>query len=281
MIKISIIIPVYNEIKTVSSVIENIKKIIDNNYEIIVVDDYSKDGSKKILESVEGIKVISHPINKGYGASLKGGIKEAKGEHILIIDADGTYPIEDIPKLVHYIPKFDMVIGARVGKNTNIPLLRRPAKWFLKHLASYIASRKIFDLNSGLRIFKKNIVIDHWNLFPERFSFTSTLTMLCHTKNYNVKYVPINYYKRKSKSTIHPINDFIGFNKLLIKLSLFFNPLKVFIPFSISLFLIGLVILILGLTVFNKLYDITFVMISLSAVQVFIFGLIAELIIRR
>ncbi|MBW2996333.1 glycosyltransferase family 2 protein [Candidatus Woesearchaeota archaeon] len=281
MVKISIIIPVYNEEASVYSVINKIKEVTDDNFEIIVVDDHSKDRSKEYLEAIKGIRIISHPVNKGYGASLKTGINASKGEYLLITDSDGTYPVEDIPKLVKFIPKYDMVVGARVGRKVKIPLLRKPAKWFLKHFSSYIASYKIPDLNSGLRIFKKKIVLDHWNLFPEKFSFTSTLTMLCHTKGYNVKYIPINYYKRKGKSTIHPIKDFIGFTKLLMKLSLFFNPLQIFIPCAILLFLSGCFILLLGLTLFNRFYDTTFIMISLSAVQIFFFGLIAELVIRK
>ena len=156
----------------------------------------------------------------------------------MITDADGTYPVEEIPSLLKWTDRYDMVVGARTGEIVKIPFLRRPAKWFLRKLASYLAKTKIPDLNSGLRVFKKDIALKYWKLFPDGFSFTSTITMACLTNNYDVKYIPINYYKREGKSTIHPIRDFIGFNNLLLRLVIHFSPLRVFIPFALLLFLV-------------------------------------------
>jgi len=277
---VSIIVPVYNESESIVTVLNDILEL-KGNFEVIVVDDYSTDGSRSILESMKGIKLISHLKNKGYSNSLKTGIKAAKGEWIIIIDSDETYPVKAIPELLKYIDKYDMVIGARMGSNVNIPILRKPAKWFLSKLGNYIASQKIPDLNSGLRVFRKSLALKFWKLLPERFSFTITMTLAALTNGYDVKYIPIDYYKRKGKSTIHPINDFVGFIKLLFKMSLFFKPLKIFIPFSIFIFLMGIIIAIVGLLIFDKLLDVTFVMITLSAVQIFIFGLIAEIIVRK
>lgn len=285
---ISVVVPVYNEEKAIVSTIERIEKVMHKSnckYEIIVVDDCSTDKRGVLLDKIKGkirgISVIRHVVNKGYGASLKTGIKSAKGIWILITDADGTYPIEDAPKLLEHMDKYDMVVGARTGKNVSIPFARRPAKWFLTKVASYIASEKIPDLNSGFRIFKKDLALEFWKMFPEGFSFTSTLTVACLTNGYNVKHVPIDYFKRKGKSTVHPFNDFIGFNRLLLKLMLFFKPLKVFVPLSIFLFLAGVSIFLVGLLVFNKFLDATFVTITLSAIQIFVLGLVAELIIRK
>ncbi len=281
---VSIIVPVYNEEKSIEGTLTEIKstiKTLSFNTEIIVVDDCSDDNSKTILDRTKGVKVISHTKNKGYGASLKTGIKNSKYDIILITDADGTYPIKDIPFLLKYANEWDMVIGSRKGRIVKVPFFRRPAKWFLNNFASYISSMRIPDLNSGLRVFKKDLALKFWNLFPEGFSFTSTITVAALTKGYNVKFVPINYYKRKGSSTMHPIKDFIRFNKLLLKLALFFKPLKVFIPLSISLFSIGIALLLVGWFVFHRLFDTTFVIIMLFSLQMFMMGIIAELIINK
>jgi polyisoprenyl-phosphate glycosyltransferase len=279
---ISIIVPVYNEEHSVEQTVNRIKKTMQSSasYEILAVNDSSKDNSGTILDSLTGITVIHHHHNKGYSASLKTGIRRAKGNYIVITDADGTYPVEDIPKLLEHIGKFDMVIGGRTGKNVYVPLARKPAKWFLGKLANYIAGRRIPDINSGLRVFRKDLALEFWKLLPERFSFTITMTMASITNGYDVKFIPINYYKRKGKSTIHPIKDFIGFNKILLKMMLFFRPLKIFIPLSVATFLTGLLIFALGFIYFDKFLDITLVVVSLSAVQFFILGLLAELMVR-
>ena len=148
--RISIIIPVYNEEKAVKETIDSIKEIMNHikeySYEIIAVDDCSKDKSGEILDKIQGIKVLHNKPNRGYGASLKRGIEEARGDWILIIDADGTYPINEIPHLIKYLNGYDMVIGARIIGNTHIPIIRRIPKWFLNKFASFLDKKKIPDL---------------------------------------------------------------------------------------------------------------------------------------
>ncbi|MDD5086963.1 MAG: glycosyltransferase family 2 protein, partial [Candidatus Nanoarchaeia archaeon] len=145
---ISVIIPVYNEEKAAKETIESLKKVmgsINYDYEIITINDCSEDESGEILDKINGIKVLHNQPNRGYGASLKRGIREAKGKWILITDADGTYPINEIPNLVKHINDYDMVIGARNIRNTNIPLLRRVPKWFLNKFAGFLVKKKIPD----------------------------------------------------------------------------------------------------------------------------------------
>jgi len=278
----SIILPVYNEEKAIKKTVTEIKQYLKLfRHEIIVVNDGSTDKSGRILDTIKGIHVIHQIKNKGYGNSLKTGICKAKGDWIIICDSDGTYPIENIPKLIKYTKTYDMIIGARIGKTVQIPLFRRPAKWFLTLFASYIAGRKIPDLNSGMRVFRKDIALRFWNFLPEKFSFTTTISMGSLTNGYDVKYVPINYYKRKGTSTIRPVNDFIEFNKLILKLCLFFRPLKVFIPLSFIIFLSGVSLIVLNYFISGiiQLTDSTILLI-MSSFQVFILGLIAELIVR-
>ena len=281
-IKISVIIPVYNEEKTILETVSEIKKVMNSvkmPYEIITVNDCSTDSSKNIIDKIDGIVKINHLSNKGYGASLKTGIKSAKGEWILITDADGTYPIKDIPLLVKHMD-FDMVVGSRTGKNVKIPLLRRPAKKIINILANFMSGYKIPDLNSGFRLFKKDLAMEFFHLYPQKFSFTTTITLAFLTNDYSVKYVPIDYYKRQGKSTIKPIKDFVGFINLIIRIITYFNPFKIFFTLSILLFLIAFFIFLYTFFIVGKIADITIIIIILSSVQRFLFGLIADLIIK-
>jgi len=283
-IQISAILPVFNEEKTIDGVVIGLKKELGNleiEYEIITVNDCSQDDSKNILSNLEGIQVINHEKNKGYGASLKTGIKNAKYDWILIIDSDGTYPTEVIPNLVKKIDHNDLIIGSREKKDNAIELKRKHAKKFLNRFASYLAGRKIPDLNSGLRIFKKDIALKYWELFPNKFSFTSTLTMVCLTHGYDTVFVPIDYYKRTGKSSIRA-KDFFRFLKLVTKLSLFFKPLKVFTPLSLMiLFLAFLIVLFYFIGVTANFLDTTFIVLCATALQTFFFGLLAEIVIHN
>lgn len=281
IVKYSVIIPAYNEEKAVLETISNIKKTLKNlSYEIIVVNDASKDRTGFILKKIQGIKVITHPVNKGYGASLKSGLRIAQGDWIIITDADGTYPVKDIPRLLEYTLKYDMVIGARTGRKVHDPVLRRPAKWMLKIVARIVTGINIPDLNSGLRVFRKKMVMQFWNLFPNGFSFTTTLTISALVNNYNVKYIPINYFKREGKSSINPIKDFLGFNFLIFRVALYFAPLKFFVPSSMILFLFGLIKGIIDFSNTGKIGIFAAIAILFS-IQIFFFGLLADLVNKR
>jgi len=162
--KYSVVIPVYNEERAVTETLDRIKKVMKPyNSEIIAVNDGSRDKSGEILKKTKGIKVIHHPYNLGYGTSLKDGIKQAKGEYIIITDSDGTYPIEDIPKLIKLSKHFDMVVGSRTGKHVHDVALRKPAKWILKKFAKFLTGRNIPDINSGLRIFRKDMAMEFFH----------------------------------------------------------------------------------------------------------------------
>ncbi len=279
---ISVILPVFNEEEGIKEAVNEIKKVMaGHKHEIIAVDDGSKDKSCTILDEIGGINVIHHPYNLGYGAAIKTGIKAAKGDWILITDSDGTYPVDEIPKLISYTKSYDMVVGARTRKNVKVPLLRRPAKLFLNVLASFLTNKKIPDLNSGLRIFKKEIAHEFFHLFPSGFSFTTTITLACLTNDYTVKYVPIDYYKRKGKSTINPINDFIGFTALIFRITTYFRPFRMFSSIAGLIFLIALSVFFYSLFVLGRVMDITTIVIALSSLQIFLFGLLAELIVKR
>ena len=279
---LSIVVPIYNEEGAVAATAEELLKVAETlgpASEVIFVNDGSSDGTSEVLTKISGIRVICHQHNRGYGAALRSGIKESKYNWILITDGDGTYPVDKIPTLLKLTPNYDMVIGARTGEKVHIPFFRRPAKWFLTLLASFLAGRKIPDLNSGLRVFRKDLCLEFSHLYPQGFSFTSTLTMAFLTHDYTVKYVPINYHKREGKSSIRPY-DFVNFNKLLIRLTLFFNPIKLFSLISGLLFLLALFVLFFSKFYLKRVMDISTIVILMSSLQIFLFGLLAELIVR-
>ncbi len=283
MKQLSIIIPAYNEETGIDNVISNIKKTMKSTeykYEIIVVDDGSKDKTAMIAKKNK-TKLIQHPENRGYGAALKTGIKNSKNDLILMIDADGTYPVEQIPRLLKFTDEYDMVVGARTGKRVKVPLLRKPAKFFISKLANFLSGKKIPDLNSGLRVFKKEVALRFFNILPSKFSFTTTITLACLSNDYTVKFVSIDYHKRKGKSTIRPIHDTVGFMALIIKTVVYFNPLKVFIPMSIIFFLLAIFIFFYSIFALNRLADISVIITLVSAVQIAFFGLLADIISKK
>lgn len=281
--KITAIMPVYNEAQALVKVIEKLKTILNHEqleHEIIVVNDGSTDKTHELLLNISGIKVFSHPTNLGYGLALKTGISHAKGNWILIIDADGSYDAADTPKLLAERNNYSMVVGLRKGWGNYEFFFKRPAKWFLNKIASYLAGTHIPDLNSGLRLFKKELALKFWHLLPKQFSFTTTLTMCFLESGYPIKYVPVQYAKRIGKSKISPYH-FLGFLNLLIRLVIFFQPLKIFGPVSFFIFLLGIFFAFYSFLFLHKLMDVTVEILFISSLQIFCFGLLAELIVKR
>lgn len=280
---VSVVIPLYNEYRTVGVVIDNIKRVMDSSgskYEIITVDDGSTDKSVQIVKDKKGIIVLENYFNLGYGASLKIGIRHASYDTILIIDADGTYPTEKIPELLRYADKYDMVVAARVGETVEWPILRRMAKALLNKLANYLSGQRIPDLNSGLRVMKKENVMTFLNILPSGFSFTTTITLALLTNNYTVKYVSINYSHGKRKSKFHPIKDTTNMLVLIIRTVLYFNPLKIFLPMSMVIFSFGLILLLCRIFIL-KAFGITILILFISSFQLLAIGMLADLIDKR
>ncbi len=289
---VSVLIPVYNEDeKILNDIIISLKKIFepgsDKNYEIIVIDDGSKPPINKTLIRDLGVKLLVHEKNMGYGASLKLGLRTAQGEKIVIIDADGTYPVDAVPELLKSLEDADMTVGARTGKIVEIPFARQPAKYVLRKVADYLAGQKIPDLNSGLRAFKKSAAMQFIHLFPQGFSFTTTLTLALISDGYVVKYIPINYYKRESsKSKIRPIADTKNILLTILRTVIYFEPLKICLPVGFIFMFFALLILILTLTlqisgIIHNIPDGTISVMMLTGIQIMVIGLLADLIIRR
>jgi len=283
MKNVSVIIPAYNEAAGIGKVLSDLEVVLSRtgiDYEIIVVNDGSTDRTGEIVRE-SGVTLLEHTANRGYGASLKDGIKEAQYDNIMILDADGTYPQDAIPALITEADQYDMVVGSRTGGSVAIPPHRRFPKWLLKKMADYLVGMKIPDLNSGLRIFKKNLALKFFNILPNGFSFTTTITVALLSNNYRVKFYPINYNKRTGKSKFRPIQDTFNLLNLILRTSLYFNPLKIFVPFSLILFLLAVLVFIYSKFFTPQVMDITIIVIVMTAVQILALGLIADLVDKR
>lgn len=231
---ISVIIPAFNEELAVAETVIELRKLFDEasiSAEIIVVDDGSADATAREAKGA-GARVIQHKNNRGYGASLKTGILAASNDIIAITDADGTYPAKYLPEMLAQLEHYDMIVGSRTGADVHIPLSRRPAKWFLRVMANYVADAKIPDLNSGLRIFRREVAIQYFAILSDQFSFTTTITLALLCDKYAVKYIPIDYRKRQGKSKIVPW-DAGSFAILILRVAMLFRPLRVFMPIAI------------------------------------------------
>ena len=245
---VTIVIPAHNEEQGIEDGIGAVERALGSSgweYEIIVVDDGSTDATGE-RAGKRGVNVLRLDNNGGYGSALKAGIVRAKFDWVVIIDADGTYPGAEIPRMLERVPASDMVVGARIGRNVQDPRIRRPAKWILRKLAGYLAGQEIPDLNSGLRVIRKSLVDEFAHILPSGFSFTTTITLALISRGYSVSYVPIDYYRRVGKSKINPF-DAVKFALQILRTMMLFHPMRILGPIA-SVAILG------GLT--KLLYDV-------------------------
>ncbi len=286
-ITVSVLIPAYNEEESITGTVEAIRKYAGmvKAMEIIVINDGSRDRTGEIARTLP-VTLIEHETNTGYGSGLKDGLRQAQYEFILIADADGTYPLEDIPRLLAEAPNYAMVVGARTGAIVKVPPLRKPGKWLITRLAEYLSQRKIPDLNSGFRVFRKDVALRFLTLYPDGFSFTTTITLAMLTNHYKVKFIPINYHRRVGKSSIKPLRDFTNFTILIIRICAYFKPLNVFVPPALVLILAGVAKGAIDYTGFldplaaGRL-GLFGIVLALTGVQMLFIGLLADLIDQR
>ena len=286
---ISVVVPAYNEAGAVRPTVEHLAATLTAaglQHEILVVDDGSTDGTSEALADLDrklpSLRVISHARNRGYGAALKTGIREALADVVAITDADGTYPNDRIPELYRRLidERADMVVGSRTGANVHIPLIRRPAKAFLRWLANHLSGQRIPDLNSGLRVMRRTPVEECFPLVSDGFSFTTTTLLALMARDCHVVFVPIDYEQRTGRSKIRPIQDTFNFTVLILRVCTHFEPLRVFVPVAVMLAVFGV-----GLGGWQAIREGNLgeapVLLLVAALQVLLGGLIADMISRR
>lgn len=237
-IDVSVVLPVFNEAGHLDEELTRIRAALDASeftYEIIVVDDGSTDGSSERLQSIERIQLVSFRTNRGSGSARKYGTMLAKGRVVVWTDVDMTYPNDEIPELVRALKGLDQVVGARTVEAGTVKLLRAPAKWLIRRLAAYLTGTKIPDLNSGLRAFRRDVASQFLYLLPPGFSCVTTITMAFLTNGYSVGYVPIDYFARRGQSKFHWWTDTRRYLMQVIRMTLMYEPLRVFGPLSTTL----------------------------------------------
>jgi len=292
---VSVVIPAFDEEAGVSAQVEGIRRVLEGHaidFEILVVDDGSQDRTADEALAA-GARVLRHLHNRGYGAAIKTGIAAAEHNIIVISDADGTYPPEEIPALLQLLEQADMAVGARTGKHVHIPLIRRPAKLLLGWLATHVAGQAIPDLNSGLRAFRRDCVRQYFPILSNRFSFTTTSTLALLADDYHVAYHPINYRPRVGQSKITPTH-FLDFLILVVRMAMLFQPLRIFVPLAAGFGLMGLLkvgydiasfSLRTGTFDWSLLYQpvlsTSAILLLLVGLQVLFFAMLADGIIRR
>lgn len=284
----SILIPCYNERNAISSTIEAVlaacaRDLPAGRYEVIVVDDGSSDQSGTVIaacaEADHRIRLIQHRRNRGYGAALKTGLREARGDWIAITDADGTYPNERLGELFAQ-PDADMVVGARIGDDVVYSRLRRIPKVFLRFYAQWITQSRIPDINSGFRAFRADLARRYINLLPDGFSFTTTITIAMLMESREVIYEPISYAPRIGRSKIKPIRDTLRFVSTIARTGMYFAPLRILKPFILTFWAAALVSLGYDTFILSDLTDKTTTSLLL-ALNTTMLGLLADLIDRR
>ena len=281
----AIIIPVYNEEGAVADTVTRIQRICSAihgyAFEIICVNDGSSDNSGKILASLPGITVLTHRVNRGYGAALRTGLDYSTQNWIFITDADGTYPLEELSSLLACAETgVDMVVGSRGGAGINRSPFRQLARWVLRKMVHGLTGVMVPDLNSGMRVFRRSLYTEFRHLLPFGFSFTTTLTVASLYSGCRVEYIAIHYERRVGQSNIKPVKDFFGFVMLIVRLASYFEPLRFFLPASFLLLAIGVLRAIRDIIVVNQIGALS-VILLLTAFQVFAFGVIADVIVRR
>jgi len=269
--QISVVLAAYNEEAAIGDVLQALQTRF-NEQEIIVVDDGSTDHTAEIAESA-GVKVIRHPYNKGYGAALKTGIRAASGDIILTMDADGQHEANDLLELFYSMDRFDMAVGQRTQR-FHSQLWRMPGKWFLTFLAEYLTRQEIPDLNSGMRAFRRKVILKYLHLCPDGFSFSTTSTLIFLNRGYNVKYVPIHVNVREGQSTVSVTTGFDTI-LLILRVMTLFEPLRLFVPVSLVLSTFGIV---WGLPYLWQKRGISVgaLLFMVVGVQIFFFGLLTD-----
>jgi glycosyltransferase involved in cell wall biosynthesis len=231
--RVSVVLPAYNEAAIIGTVLTTLTNIAEVD-EIIVVDDGSKDGTVGVVASYPGVRVVCHPYNIGNGAAVKSGIRAATGDVIVLMDADGQHPPEEIPNLLQHVGQYDMVVGARSAESRAVwhrRLANRVFNWY----ASYIVGVPVPDLTSGFRVLRAPVARSFLYLLPNGFSYPTTLTIALFRAGYAVRYQPFASPARVGSSKIRPFPDGFRFLLTLTRLAVLFVPLKVFLPISLLL----------------------------------------------
>ncbi|MFH1567673.1 MAG: glycosyltransferase family 2 protein [Gemmatimonadota bacterium] len=279
-LELSVILPAYNEAASIGGVLERLQAALarveglDGRYEVVVVDDGSTDDTAQQVRAVPGVRLVQHPYNLGNGAAVKTGIRRSLGRVLLLMDADGQHDPAQIARFLDAAGRYDMVVGAR-DRGSQAGLHRSLANWAYNHFASYVTGRRVLDLTSGYRAIRADVARRFVGLLPNGFSYPTTITLCLMRAGFSVLYLPIAAARRTGKSKIRPLADGSKFLLVIMKICMLFSPLKIFLPVSLYLFLMG--VGYYGYTYWSEhRFTNMSMLLFTTAVMVFMMGLVAE-----
>ncbi len=270
--EVTILLPAYNEAGVIGETIRAIRAL-HPDFEILVVDDGSTDNTMR--EAMEaGANVWPHPYNMGNGAAIKSGLRCARGEWVLMMDADGQHKPEDIARLLEHKDRYDMVVGART-RQSETSAHRDLANWVYNRFASYVTRFKVEDLTSGFRLVRLSVARQFIYLLPNTFSYPSTLTLGYLRSGRTVKYIPIQTKARVGKSKIKLLKDGARFFLIITKIASLFSPFRVFLPISMGFFVTGLCYYAYTFLTQGRFTNMSALLFN-SSIIIFMIGLVAE-----
>jgi glycosyltransferase involved in cell wall biosynthesis len=273
--KITIVIPAFNEENTIASVVHAARKAVPEA-EILVINDGSTDLTG-IRATESGAKVLSHPLNKGNGASVKTALRYISGGIVAILDGDGQHDAVQLPAMISKMTEYDLIVGTRTFSQGEGSALRNSGNVFLRHLASFLAEQTIPDLTSGFRCFKHGIALKFLHLYPNGYSFPSTSTLSFIMAGYNVGFLPIQVRPRPAhtNSKLRPFRDGFRFLTFILRIITLANPNKIFFPAGLFLLICGILLTIRNLVLFAQFSGGTVLFLA-GGINVIFFGLILD-----
>jgi glycosyltransferase involved in cell wall biosynthesis len=287
---VTVVLPCYNEQAHVMAEIERITAAMEASgftYELLVIDDKSTDNTLAVLQEAlprhPAMRLMPFRRNGGSGTARRIGTGEAYGKIVVWTDADMTYPNERIPEFVHYLldnPDVDQVVGARTTEQGTHKFLRVPAKWVIRKVAERLAATKIPDLNSGLRAFRRDISLPYLRLLPPGFSCVTTITMAFLSNQHPIDYLPIDYAKRAGTSKFHFVKDAYRYILQVLRMVMYFNPIKVLMPLALWLIFAGVVKGIYDVIRYDLRVTTSTLLLFVSGLIIGSMALLADLIVR-
>lgn len=287
---VSIVLPCYNEQGHVAREVDRICAAMDTSgyaYELLAFDDASTDQTLAALQEIAprypAMRVVHFDRNGGAGTVRRVGTQQARGDIVVWTDADMTYPNDRIPELVRILdkdPALDQVVGARTSEQGTHKALRVPAKWFIRKIAEMLTNASIPDLNSGLRAFRRQVALPYLRLLPPGFSCVTTITLAFLCNQHDVRYIPIEYAKRSGTSKFRFLTDAYRYILQVLRMVMYFNPLKVLMPVALFLLVLGVGKGVFDMVVHPLLFAVNTVLILVAGLIIASLALLADLIVR-